>query len=266
MKIQVATIVDIGTTLLHNDDRALVGTELYNESRSICEITFPFVAAVCDGVGGYSGGGYAAELALKELRNHDSHHLHDPNYLAEVLQNANTTILNAKDNTPEFSKMCTTIAGVVFTDSSITLFHAGDSRIYRFDGEYLARMTTDHSLVQELISTGVITEDRARVSNERSIIRRCLGITNCLPPEIREIRSSIEPGDMYLICSDGLWDVLTDAQIKSILSQNIPIGDKVNLLVLTAKQHGSEDNITACLCVAESKEPVLERQQHFALD
>ena len=266
MKIQVATIVDIGTTLMHNDDRALVGTELYNETCSFREVTFPFVAAVCDGVGGYSGGGYAAELALKELRNHDFHHLHAPTYLAEVLQNANTAILNTKANSPEFSKMCTTIAGIVFTGFSITLFHAGDSRIYRFDGEYLARMTTDHSVVQELISTGVISEDQARVCNERSIIRRCLGISNCLPPEIREICSSIEPGDMYLICSDGLWEGLTDAQIKSILSKNIPIEDKVNLLVLTAKQHGSEDNITACLCVAESEEPIPDRQQHFVLD
>ena len=266
VQIRTATVVDIGTTMESNDDRALVRTTIYNEAAGVQENQVPLLVAVCDGVGGYSGGGYAANLALTQLIQYDVESFGKASYLQCVLNDVNAEILRHKQTLPSFAKMCTTIAGIWFSERSMMIFHAGDSRVYRFDGRLLTRMTRDHSLVQELVDNGVINETEAAVCNERNVIRRCLGIADCPPPEIYECNVPAYDGEIYMLCSDGLWEGVSNDQIAQILAQEIPLEVKADLLVDAAKFGGSEDNISVCLCQISAERVMAQKKTRYILD
>ena len=264
MEIQTATVVDIGTSYEKNDDRALVDTVIYNEESGTQRIKAAVV--VCDGVGGNAGGGYAANLILTELSSVDWSEINSSQSLIAVLQHVNEMLLGEQDILPQYSRMCTTIAGVVFQRCKMLIFHSGDSRIYRYDGTYLTKMTKDHSVVQEMIDRSVISEEEAANYGGRNQITRCLGRAASLPPEIYETRLPIQPGETILLCSDGLWDVVPDSQIREVLSEECTLGEKARVLVLLAKEQGSVDNITVCLCSVPDVKPKLVSTVPFILD
>lgn len=266
MEMNVATIVDIGTSYSKNDDRALVDTKIYDHGYGVTEEQLPLIVAVCDGVGGYSGGGYAAQWVLTELAAQHPANLLDQECLEATLASINERLLLLKSRMPEYSEMCTTIAGVIFGDSKMLVFHAGDSRVYRFDGYYLSRLTIDHSYVQSMVEHGLISEQDITTNPERNKILRFLGGKNCLPPELYLSNVPAKPGELYLLCSDGLWEGVSDRQIKQVLASNIPLMEKASLLVELAKEGGSIDNISICLCECPGK--VLERSHNseYVLD
>lgn len=247
MKLNFACCVQIGVRET-NDDRALMAGRIFDQESGSAELETPALAAVCDGCGGYAGGGIAAAAVLETLNQALPETLCDPAALRSGLDAAQEKLLAIKEQTPELYQMCTTVAGCLFAEDKTLIFHAGDSRVYRYDGFSLTRMTLDHSLVQELMGMGQMTEEEARTSPVRSVITRCLGV-ECLPPEIYVSHAPIAPGEIYLICSDGLWEYLEDIQIMAILAT--PDGnleDTARRLVTLALEQESNDNITVCLC------------------
>lgn len=256
MKIDYAARVEIGPKET-NDDRVLIDGQILDMTSRAGELVVPAIAVVCDGCGGYDGGGIAAQTVLELLSYESPETLEDTNYLAQVLDNCTQAVFEKKAAMPSYSKMCTTVAGCVFLNNSIVLFHSGDSRVYRYDGWGLARMTVDHSAVRQMIDMGQITEEEALTSPNRNVITRCIG-ASCPPPEIYVANTAIAAGEKFLLCSDGLWESVSTEQIKEILSRDIPIDEMVNLLVETALNQGSDDNISVCICAARGSIAIAE--------
>ena len=263
MKIDFAARVEIGTRET-NDDRVLIDGQILDMSSHNGELLLPAIAVVCDGCGGYDGGGIAAQTVLEFLSYETPESLEDTNYLSQVLDNCTQTVFEKKVEMPSYSKMCTTIAGCIFLNNSIILFHSGDSRVYRYDGWALARMTVDHSAVQQMIDMGQITEEEALTSPNRNVITRCIGAA-CPPPEIYVSNTTIAPGEKFLLCSDGLCESVPAEQIKDILSRDIPIDDMVDVLVENALNQGSDDNISVCICAARGSK-IISESKPFVLE
>lgn len=254
MKIKTAAIVDIGQSYEKNDDRMLVGKEIYNETSGVQILECPFAVAVCDGVGGYSGGSEAAQILLDELKKMSDEQLEDIGQLEEALRRGNEMIYEMQKQNRQYRNMCTTVAGMVFGKEKILIFHAGDSRVYRFDGRFLCRMTVDHSAVQEMVNQGIMTPQDAAQHECRNLITRCMGDSQSLPPEIYESQAGVKEGDIYMVCSDGLWDGVSDKKIKEILLGDGDLMEKAESLVELAKEGGSQDNISICLCSRTDEE------------
>ena len=129
-------------------------------------------------------------------------------------EEARRAVEGKKRELPELSEMCTTVAGCVFLEDRTFVFHAGDSRVYRYDGTSLARMTVDHSAVQSMVDAGRMSAEDGRKSPQRNIITRCIGM-DCPPPEIYVSQSPVLPGEVFLLCSDGLWECMPDEELKA---------------------------------------------------
>lgn len=263
MKIDFAAQVDIGTKET-NDDRVLIDGKVLKMNSCFGTCDVPALAVVCDGCGGYSGGGVAAETVLELLSLEKPKDLADTEYLAQVLDNCQQAVMGQQIETPQFSKMCTTVAGCIFCDDSIVIFHSGDSRVYRYDRWGLARITKDHSVIQELIDMGEITSEEALKHPKRNVITRCIGIEG-LPPEIYVLHTPVNPGEKYLLCSDGLWESVSKSDIKKLLDSGLPLQEVVDKLVHNALLNGSDDNISVCICGSQTA-PIVQENKPFILD
>lgn len=239
-----------------NDDRALLCGEILDMNafagdgdapalETVCDA--PALAAVCDGCGGYSGGGFAAQSVLETLAAVPPEALLEEEALTVQLERAAMAVRHRQQELPQFSKMCTTVAGCVFGEERTMIFHAGDSRVYRFDGTYFTQMTQDHSEVQMLVDMGALTPDLARTAPNRHVIQRCIGL-DCPPPQIYCSGTPIHKGETYLLCSDGLWEVLTEEDITAVLCKEQTLAAMADELVELALAKGSDDNITVCIC------------------
>ena len=265
MEIEYACRVEQGARS-SNDDRALIPGRILDRGSGRRTWGAPSAAAVCDGCGGYAGGGIAAETVLSVLSQAPPELLADPERLGEVLEAARQAVYEKKRELPQFSEMCTTVAGCVFCENSTIIFHAGDSRVYRYDGVSLAQMTVDHSVVQSMVDVGQLTEEESQTSPQRNIIDRCIGI-DCPPPEIYISISPIMPGETYLLCSDGFWECVRNEEIKRLLSEDDDPARQAERLVDHALRAGSDDNITVCLCVCRGDAGAgAEEEKPFVLD
>lgn len=263
MKIDFAARVDIGTKE-SNDDRLLIDGNILDMTAHSGTIGLPSIAVVCDGCGGYMGGGIAAQTVLEFMSYEEAGSLADTSYLSQVLDNCQRMVNEKKKEMPHFSGMCTTIAGCVFCEDSTIIFHSGDSRVYRYDKWGIARMTKDHSVVQDMIDMGDISPEEALVHPKRNVITRCIGIEG-RPPEIYVSRAPINPEEKYLLCSDGLWESVSDAEIKDILDSDLPLQQMADSLVEKALRQGADDNISVCICAGQGKAEVIEKKP-FILD
>ena len=246
MKLELACKVEQGARN-SSDDRALLLGRVLDREACSGEADTPLIAAVCDGCGGYAGGGIAAETVLSVLSRTLPEALADPDRIAEVLEAARRAVDEKKREAPHLAGMCTTVAGCVFLEDRTVIFHAGDSRVYRYDGITLARMTVDHSAVQSMVDAGRMSEEESRASPQRNVITRCIGI-DCLPPEIYISHSPILPGETFLLCSDGFWDWVPDGELRELLHRDESPARQAERLVDYALRAGSDDNITVCLC------------------
>lgn len=263
MKLEVACKVAQGVRD-SNDDRALLMGRILDRESYSEEADTPLTAVVCDGCGGYAGGGIAAEAVLSALSQALPETLADLAGLAEALEAARRAVDEKKRELPQFSEMCTTVAGCVFQEDRTVIFHAGDSRVYRYDGTSLARMTIDHSVIQSMVDAGRISPEDGRTSPLRNVINRCIGM-DCPPPEIYISNSPILPGETFLLCSDGFWECVPDEELKRLLGQDGTPAEQVERLVDYALQAGSDDNITVCLC-AHCGGAGMEAEEPFVLD
>jgi len=207
------------------------------------------VYVACDGMGGAAAGEVASSLAVDELM----HRLADdsapasPRAQAEqAIAAANQAIYSRAQRNQRLSGMGTTMVMLIAEERRAWFMNIGDSRGYRLRDRHLEQITLDHSHVEEQVRTGRMTRTDAERSPFRNIITRALGTQSQVAPDIFELE--VEPGDLFLLCSDGLTRELSDPLLESLLSIDLPLHDLCARLVNAANQAGGHDNIT-CLLV-----------------
>jgi protein phosphatase len=144
--------------------------------------------------------------------------------------------------------MGTTLVLGVFQDARLMLGHIGDSRCYRLRAAEFSQITKDHSLLQEQMDAGLITPEQAATSSNKNLVTRALGVEDAVLLEVNEHR--VEPGDIYLMCSDGLSDMVDDQSIAKILAQEMPLEQKTVSLIEAANANGGRDNISVLVAQA----------------
>lgn len=242
--------VDIGVCEAHNDDRLLLGRALISEGTVSTTVSEPYLlAAVCDGVGGMAKGYLAAELTLNFLS-----FLHRQNVQPEAIRNAieeanrRVRAFQAENGLENGAR--TTLSGIYTHGDRFLTFNAGDSRVYKFRYKYVTQLTKDNSYVQDLVDLGEITPEEARVHPKRNVINKCIGHFETVNPKLTDYSGEFESGDIIMICSDGICDVLTNKQIQTILyehSDDPDLSDCCNALWAKAIENGSQDNLSVLL-------------------
>jgi PPM family protein phosphatase len=216
------------------------------------------VYLVCDGMGGAAAGEIASSLAVEEMvrllehdsgRENGSRAVSMPLLAEEAIAQANEAIFSRSQHNEKLSGMGTTLVGLLTEERRVWVFNVGDSRCYLFRNGRLEQITLDHSLVEEQVRLGRMSRSEALRSPLRNVITRALGTQNRVTPDIFELEP--EPGDLFLLCSDGLTRELTDALIESMLGADLPLDALCTRLVEAAKKAGGHDNIT-CILVRAS--------------
>jgi PPM family protein phosphatase len=216
---------------------------------------------LADGMGGYKAGEVASEIAvlmiaaeLTEAMNDKSQAVFLPDLLPEsqlliqAVEKTNAAIYNISKSEQQCAGMGTTLVACVFVDNKLVVGHIGDSRMYRLRGETLTQLTEDHSLIQEQLNAGIITKEQALVSSNKNLVTRALGVDADVELELQEF--DVEVGDFYLLCSDGLTDLVGDVEIAQILLEaNGNIAHAAAKLIDAANENGGTDNISVVLAM-----------------
>jgi serine/threonine protein phosphatase PrpC len=240
--IEIATATHPGMVRSHNED-------------SISADATSGLAVLADGMGGYNAGEVASGIAVAMISAELKKALSAGNDLdaaaaerlvGEHAVRANNAIFQAAQSQAQYAGMGTTLVVALWHDNSLVVGHIGDSRLYRFRGNKLEQVTRDHSLLQEQIDSGLITKAQARHSQNKNLVTRAVGID----PEVEaEVHSyPVEAGDIYLLCSDGLNDMVTDEDMELTLSSlqaNLPLA--AAQLVQQANDNGGRDNVSVIL-------------------
>jgi protein phosphatase len=195
-------------------------------------------------MGGAQAGEVASQLAASALEAGDSDELDGTARINALIQEANRRIYDRASTDPSASGMGTTMTVALVEGMTVAIGHVGDSRAYLVRGEQMEQLTEDHSLVNELLKSGKLSEEEAHVHPQRSVITRAVGTD----PDVDVDGFTIEAqdGDVFLICSDGLTDMVEDEEILELVHQHRDDLDKaVKALVAAANRGGGEDNITA---------------------
>lgn len=248
--LEVATTTDSGMVRSFNEDA--IATELDLG-----------LALVADGMGGYKAGdvasGMAASIMLEELKRRLR--TSDPDSPALILhdatEKANQAIYQAAQANPQYHGMGTTLVTTLFHDDHIYFTHVGDARLYRLRHGKLTALTQDHSILHEQVVQGLISSDDAKTSHNRNLVTRALGVEPEVEYETQQ--QAVETGDLYLLCSDGLNDMVDDADIElalTALQANLPL--TARQLVMMANDNGGHDNISVVLIKILAPFPAIE--------
>jgi protein phosphatase len=216
------------------------------------------LVALADGMGGYNAGEVASEMATSFVLTEMGRWLHEVGarvgmreirrMLEISIGHANSAIFRAAQARADCAGMGTTLVVAVFRGHRMLVAHVGDSRCYRLRGKTLVRLTNDHSLVQQQVDAGLLSVDQAAHASNKNLITRALGVEETVVPEVNEYR--VDEGDLFLLCSDGLTDMLSDPRIASLMMGKEPIDAKARGLVLAANRQGGRDNISVALAFA----------------
>ena len=250
--VEFGYLTDKGSQRNNNEDSVLVSQKLG-------------LAAVADGMGGHNAGELASSLAVKTLcetlasinGGRLSVDKRAPglsaaaNKLRFAMFRANSVIYETSRREAKSKGMGTTLSAILIEDGSAALAHVGDSRIYLLREGALAQLTTDHSLVMEQLSKGLITKEEAETSTMQNILTRAIGIHRSMEPDAADV--AVRGGDKLLLCSDGLFKAVKEEDIKRILSRRRSPGRLCRELVSKAIANGGPDNVT--VAVAEMKTP-----------
>jgi protein phosphatase len=213
------------------------------------------LAVLADGMGGYNAGEIASGMATAFIKSEMSRWLTEVGGTARAkevrrameicVDSANLSIFNAANSNANYSGMGTTLVVGVFREDVLVLGHIGDSRCYRFRAGKLEQISRDHSLLQEQIDAGLVTPEQAQHSNIKNLVTRALGVEEIVLLEVNEY--PVELGDFYIMCSDGLSDMVQDAAIAKILNAEVALEQKVQMLVDAANDNGGRDNISVLM-------------------
>lgn len=247
-KIEVHALTHAGAKRSHNEDAVFGDADLG-------------LAVVADGMGGYKGGEVASALAVNTVKGElegalerqrrqdsetESQFSPESRAVREVLEASNHIIFNTSQSQPQYGGMGTTVVLILFYDQRVTVAHVGDSRLYRLRNDELELMTVDHTLLQELIARGFYTAEEARQSQNKNLVTRALGIEEEVEIDIQE--DIALPDDIYLLCSDGLNDMVEDRDIYLTLKRyNDDLGQAVAELVQQANNNGGKDNVSVVI-------------------
>ncbi len=235
-----------------------------NEDAYVLE---PPLFAVADGMGGHQAGEVASRIAAAALRE-DVEPPGGPERVEALIREANRRIWQHSTEEPTASGMGTTVTVALVEDDLVTIGHVGDSRAYRVRDRQIEQLTDDHSLAAELERSGKLSAEEARAHPQRSVITRALGTE----PEVEIDTFTVEgrPGDLYLLCSDGLSSMVEDAGILAVLEgRHGSLDTAARELVRAANRSGGEDNITVVcfeLGAEGDPEPALESADEDTLD
>ena len=249
MKLTCKAVSDVGRKRKGNEDNLCVNPEQK-------------LFVVADGMGGHAAGEVASRVAVEAINEFicltsgddeitwpfglDENISYDGNRLKTSIRHANRKVLDATKERNELEGMATTVAAVLVDGDQANIGHVGDSRIYLFSQGALTQLTTDHSWVNEQIQSGVISADQARSHPLRNVVTRALGGKLDLAVDVQA--RVMHPGEMLLLCSDGLTTMVPDARIEAILAEaNGDLERAADDLVAAANGQGGEDNITVVL-------------------
>ena len=223
--------------------------------------------ALADGMGGYNAGEVASSMVTSFIKTELGRWLEEASDNAtdaEVrramdicVDNANRAIFNAANSNPQYAGMGTTLVVCVFREGRLLMGHVGDSRGYRLRAGRLAQITHDHSLLQEQIDSGLITAEQAAFSANKNLVTRAVGVedTVLLETHLHEVL----PGDTYLLCSDGLSDMIDDESIAQLLQAGDSLPEVARALIDAANDAGGKDNISVVLVRAGGSAAVSSR-------
>ncbi|TFG83959.1 MAG: Stp1/IreP family PP2C-type Ser/Thr phosphatase [Erysipelotrichales bacterium] len=213
------------------------------------------LAFVCDGMGGAKAGEVASRMACEKIVEYTDTHPLDAqpdvqHWLHDAVAYANEAVYSASMRTPAYYGMGTTLVGLLEYDDHLYSVNVGDSRLYGFKPSLFEQITLDHSLVSEMVSRGMISEEESKNHPKRHILTNALGISRDIRIDIEEVLTSY---DLLLISSDGLHSMLEDDQIQAILSTEADLPTLCDHLIDAANQAGGNDNITVILAQTEGK-------------
>ncbi len=204
-------------------------------------------------MGGAAAGEIASSLAVDEmmrLLTNRSGTNPLPADAEHAISAANQAIFSRAERSQKLSGMGTTLVALLVDERRAWMLNVGDSRGYRLRNAHLEQTTVDHSLVEEQIRLGRMSRSEALRSPLRNVITRALGTQNSVTPDIFELEA--EPGDLFLLCSDGLTRELSDSLIESLLQVGVPLEELCTRLVAAANRAGGHDNITCLLVRADA--------------
>jgi protein phosphatase len=250
-RIEIAAQTDVGQVRDHNEDYISCVDQL-----GVC--------VLADGMGGLNAGEVAssmsAHLLVDELVSYVEgnteveHELSDETIdmpmparvVKHLIEKANSAVFHVSQTQPQCRGMGTTIVASLFFDNKVYVGHIGDSRVYRFRDKKLEQITKDHSFVQELIDKGLYTKEEARESNKKNVVTRAVGVAPSVEAEVHEHKA--KTGDVYLMCSDGLTDLVNDDDIETSMRElGGNLGEAAGHLINVANASGGKDNISVVL-------------------
>lgn len=205
------------------------------------------VAIVADGMGGHNAGEVASDKAVGIVQKICNKCANDnaKEILTEAVEEANREIYEMSINAKNLFGMGTTMTACVAKEGSVTAVQVGDSRLYLLRKETITQITKDHSLVEMLLENGTITKEEARRHPQKNIITRAVGTDRTVCADVYEFAT--EAGDVILLCSDGLVNMVEDEEILSLIKESETLDDAANKLVAAADNAGGTDNITVIL-------------------
>ncbi len=219
------------------------------------------IAVLADGMGGYNAGEVASAMATTFIKTELGRWMSEGGHEASArelkrameicIDNANRSIFNAANSNAQYAGMGTTLVMGVFHGARAMVGHVGDSRCYRLRAGEFVQITRDHSLLQEQIDAGLISLEQAQYASHKNLVTRALGVEDTVLLEVNEYR--VEDEDLYLMCSDGLSDMMTDERIAAILVTAGTLEEKAHALIDAANDAGGRDNISVILAYARSK-------------
>ncbi len=245
LKVLSAGLTDVGRKRNHNEDSFLVDEDLQ-------------LFVVADGMGGHAGGGTASRIAVetidREMRGAREHpenpfksdvELQDsplPEFLRTAVEKACLEIFKAAQDDPRLQGMGTTVIALCVRGEHALFAHVGDSRAYLIRGDLIQQISEDHSLVNEQIKAGMITPEEAKHSRYKNIITRSVGFEEEVQVDVMGLLA--KDGDGYVLCSDGLANLVEDTEIRKVLLETPEIKDVPKKLIELANERGGDDNIT----------------------
>lgn len=245
--MKVAYQTDIGHQRKENQDR-------------VAKFTAPdgtLLVVVADGIGGSRSGDVAAQITVDHLGRQfqaasPNSSLEAIRWFAREVQLINDEILQKSTENPKYQGMGTTLVAAIIFDQAMVVANIGDSRGYVLHDNLLTQVTIDHSLVNELVKHGDITEEEARNYPQNNIITRAIGVSADARIEVN--RFDLGAGDQILLCSDGLSKMITREQMMGVLESDLSLTEKCSQLIKIANEAGGPDNITVLIGLAEDQE------------
>jgi len=255
--LELTALSDTGRVRTHNEDATLTDVSL---GLAIC----------ADGMGGYQAGEVASAMAIRSLHealgqelvnlvhgevDDDTGYAYESLLVRDAMVRCNAAVHRASQESAECAGMGTTVVLALFYDDRVTISHVGDSRAYRWRENRLEQLTVDHSMVQELVDGGFYSRDEALRVAGKHVLTRAIGIADGVAASIREL--PVGTGDVFLLCSDGLTDMVGDDELATLLERHAhELSGCARAMIEAANEAGGHDNVSVVLCRANAPFPV----------